>query len=729
MISHRSKLLITFTLLAFITAQATAFQTKRSDYPQARRVAQADIYHGIEVSDPYRWMEEMNSEETLAWVKAQDELLKNFTGNLDNRDAIHKRISELARFESYTPPTKESGRYFFIKSESGTSKPVLYVQQGPRAEPRILLDTVARFKDMDVTLRGFAPSPDGRLVLCGISKNQSRWIEQILIDAGSGAVIHEAIQGTHNLAGGASWNRDSKGFFYNYFEKPAGTSEQKAVVGSPKILYHALGQSKDLLVYAPEAKPNLLLTHTVSDDGRYLIIAASEGSSNKNIILYKDIRSLDSPIKTLIGEADANYTFLGNEDNRFWFYTDLDAPRGRIIAIDITKADRINWKEVVSQHRESIAANSTVGGNALGMYGNRFLLMYVKDNNPLLRVFDKRGRLQQEISLPVGGLIWGGFSGRQHDPEVFYRFLGITDQGSIYRLDVETGKVTVFRRPELKFDRNGIVVKQVFYQSKDGTRVPMFIAHKEGIKLDGSNPTYMYGYGAFGWVSFLWYQPLRLAWIEMGGVYAIPGIRGGGEYGEEWHQAGMKLNKQNSIDDYLAAAEWLIKTRYTSPERLVANGGSASAALAAAAIIQRPDLFGAAVIDIPLLDLIRYERFTGASYFAPEFGSPADKEEFSALYAYSPYHNLKKSKCYPPTLIMVGSQDQTAVPLHAYKFTAAMQEAQGCDNPVLMKIMWGAGHNFGATLEQTADSFTDELAFLYRVLKIGDSNKMQAGKQ
>lgn len=726
---HRPRPFALLTIIIFIASQVIALQSKRSDYPSAKRVDHSDRYHGVAVSDPYRWMEDMNSEETFSWVKAQDERLKDFVKNVASRDAIYKRLLELGRFESYSAPIKENGRYFFVRTESGSRRPVLYVQDGLRAKPQVLLDTEERFKGEDVILRGFAPSPDGRLVLCSLSKKQSRWVEQRLIDATSGDETAEEISPTHVLAGNATWRRDSKGFFYTRFEKPKSNSEQNAVVSSPKIYYHAWGSPNDSLVYAPGEKPNLLMSHTVTNDGRYLVITVNEGSSNKNILLYKDLSSAESAIKTLIGEADANYTFLGNEGERFWLYTDLNASRGRIIAINITKPERAQWKEVVPQMREAVAANSAVGGNALGMFGDRFLLMYLKDNNPLLRVFDKRGRLSREMALPAGGLIWGGFSGRQDDPEVFYRFLGITDQGSIHHLDIETGKSDVFRLPELKFDRKGITVKQVFYKSKDGTRVPMFIAHKEGIKLDGNNPVYLYGYGAFGWVSFLWYQPFRLAWMEMGGVYAIPGIRGGGEYGEGWHQAGMKLNKQNSIDDYLAAAQWLITNRYTSPERLVANGGSASAALAAAAIIQRPHLFGAAVIDIPLLDLIRYDKYTGAGYFAPEFGSPADPQEFKALYTYSPYHNLKKGQCYPPTLVMVGFRDQTAVPFHSYKFTAAMQYAQACASPVLMKVMWGAGHNFGATPEETADSFADELAFLYRTLKMGDSNGGQAQRE
>ncbi len=320
--------------------------------------------------------------------------------------------------------------------------------------------------------------------------------------------------------------------------------------------------------------------------------------------------------------------------------------------------------------------------------------------------------------MPSGGSIWGGFSGTQIGHEVFYQFLGLTDPSSIHRLDLKTGKTTIFRRSQLGFNPDSFVTKQVFYRSKDGTRIPMFISHKQGMHPDGNNPAFIYGYGAFGWSSFLWYQPHLMVWMELGGIYAQPSIRGGGEYGEAWHQAGTKRDKQNAIDDYLAAAEWLIANKYASPSKLVANGGSASGSLVGAAIIQCPDLFGASIIDRPALDMIRFDKFTGATHWIQEFGSSTNPEEFKALYAYSPYHNIKPGQCYPPTLIMVGDRDEVTVPLHAYKFTAALQAAQGCEPPVLLKMMWGAGHNFGVTPEQVIDSRTDEMTFLARVLKL-----------
>ena len=705
-----------------VTAQST-----RLNYPAARRVNQVDNYHGIEVADPYRWMEEMQSEETQAWVKAQDELSKSFVSAVPARAALQKRITELIHHEIYTSPIKAHGRYFFTKREAGKglSESVLYVQESLSAAPRVLLDPATRFKD-GKQLVSFRPSPDGRYLAYGVTTRQSRWFDVRVMDTTTGADVSDALTGLHNVSRSISWVKDGQGFFYSAFERPKPGEEQQAVLRNQKIYFHPLGkpQSEDAVITNLPEKPNTLFAHQITDDGHYLIVSASEGGANQNQIFYQDLRQAGSSLKPLISEADADYKFLGSEGARLWFYTDLKAPRGRIIAIDLNQPQRDHWVEVVPEAKEAISARDQTGGNALGMHGNRFVLVYIKDGKPLIRIFSTQGRLEREVKIAEGGSIWAGFVGTQTDPEVFYLFLGLADPSTIYRLNVATGAQTVFAQSKLNFNRDDYVVKQVFYQSKDGTRVPMFITHKKGLKLDGHNPTWMYGYGAMGWISFLWYRPDRLAWLEMGGVYALPSIRGGGEYGEEWHQAGMKLKEQNSIDDYLAAAEWLIKNQYTSPQKLVANGGSLSASLAGAAIEQRPDLFGASIIDIPVVDLLRYDKFTGGAYWAAELGSPANPEEFKALYSYSPYHNVKQGQCYPPTLIMFGERDQTAVPLHAYKFTAAMQAAQGCDHPVLMKVMRGAGHNFGVTLQQQTDSYTDELSFLFRVLKLGaEANK------
>ncbi len=704
-------------------AQNSGYATKRKErlvYPNTKQVGQVDDYHGIHVKDPFRWLENMGSEETRQWVKAQDELTRNFLAAVPARAAIHKRISELWNFDLYTIPARVNGRYFYTKTDAGKSQPVLYVQETRNREPRILLDPPTRFNDAELNILGYWPSPDGRHLAYAIVKGQSRWRRLRSIDVESGNDHSHELVGLHNLGGSIAWTQDNKGFYYVRFDVPQQGSEMETVVENPQIYYHRVGtaQSEDQFVYARPEKPKVVFAVQTTVDGRYLIITAREGSKPENDIYYKTLHVSQARVETLLDKADAAYTFLGKEGSRFWFYTDFNAPRGRVVAIDLAKPQREHWTEVIPEAAETIAGGSLVGGNALGIFGNRFVIMYMKAGRPLVKVYDLQGRFQYQVDLPSSGSIWGGFSGQQNDCEVFYQFLGLADPSSIHVLDVETGKSAIFRRSELRLDPDHFETKQVFYQSKDGTRVPMFVSHKKGTQRNGNNPAFIYGYGAFGWSSFLWYQPHVLAWMEMGGVYAVAGIRGGGEYGEAWHQAGMKHNKQNAIDDYLAAAEWLIANKYTSPSKLAANGGSASGALAGAAVLQRPDLFGASIIDRPALDMIRFEKFTSAGHWIHEFGSAENPDEFKTLYAYSPYHNIKRGQCYPPTLIMVGDRDQVTVPLHAYKFVAALQTAQGCDNPVLLKMMWGAGHNFGATPAQTIDSLTNEMAFLVAALNL-----------
>ncbi len=717
-------MMFTFSFVALIAGVFHLYaQNSKSNgrliYPNTKQVDQVDEYHGIQVQDPFRWLENMASEETQQWINAQDELTGKFLEAVPTRAVLHKRISELWHFDLYTIPAKANGRYFYTKTPAGKSQPVLYVQETRNQKPRMLLDLSRHLNDADAKITGYWPSPDGRQVAYAIVKGQSSWRRLRIIEVESGNDHSHELAGLHNLGGGIAWTQEGKGFYYVRFAVPSPGNEMQAVVENPQIYYHRVGtpQSEDQFVYATPEKSKTVFTVQTTTDGHYLIITAREGSKTENDIYYQALHFTPAKIETLL-HADAAYTFLGNEGSRFWIYSDLNAPRGRVVVIDLAQPQRAHWTEVIPEAAETIAGGSLVGGNALGFFGNRLVIMYIKDNRPVVKIFDRHGRVQKHVNLPGSGSIWGGFSGQQNEREVFYQFLGQTDPSSIHVLNVETGKYAIFRRSELRLDPDHFESKQVFYQSKDGTRVPMFVSHKKGMHLNGSNPTFIYGYGAFGWSSFLWYQPQVIAWMEMGGVYAVAGIRGGGEYGEAWHQAGMKHNKQNAIDDYLAAAEWLIVNKYTSPSQLAANGGSASGAVAGAAILQRPDLFGAAVIDRPALDMIRFEKFTSAGHWIHEFGSAQNPDEFKTLYAYSPYHNIKRGQCYPPALIMVGDRDQVTVPLHAYKFVAALQTAQGCNNPALLKMMWGAGHNFGATPAQIIDSLTDEMAFLVAALKM-----------
>jgi prolyl oligopeptidase len=718
-----------FIVVFFIESFFVVAQSQQLTYPPAKRVGQVDIYHGVKVADPYRWMEDDSSAELRAWIKSQEELQQNYVSKIAARSAIQKRISELVVYDSYTTATgfvtpfvaKRKSRYFFIKTSAGRSEPVLYVQESLEAEPKILLDAAARYKDEKINLEGYEPSPNGRFVVLYLSQNGARWLSLKVLDVETGKELSDVLTDVHRLGDNVAWTPDSKGFFYTKFAKIEQGAGQLPTNGNAKIYFHALGnpQTNDALIYERPDRAKTLFSYQVTADGKYLVISSVEGGSSQNQIFYKELADASSRVKPLLDKADANYTFLGSQGSLFWLYTNLEAPRGRVVKLDVAKPEQSNWKEIVPQAKEVISAGSSVGGNALGMFGNRLVLLYMRDSNPIIKVFDADGRFEKEIILPSGGTVWGGFSGSQYDPEVLYEFLGLTSPATFYRLDLNSKQNIIFLRPELKLNAGDYETRQVFFTSKDGVQVPMFLAHRKGIKLNGSNPALMYGYGALGWVAFIWYQPHVIAWLDAGGIYAVPGIRGGGEYGEEWHQAGVKQNKQNSIDDYIAAAEWLTKNKYTNPAKLAANGGSASSAVAAgAAILQRPELFGAAVIDIPILDMLRYDKFTNGRYWISEFGLANEPQEFKSLIAYSPYHNVKPGRCYPPTLVMIGEKDQVALPLHGYKFTAQMQHAQSCNNPVLMKIMWGAGHNFGATPEQRIDSWTDALSFLSETLKI-----------
>ena len=685
---------------------------EKIQYPPSFRGEQSDTYNGLLVADPYRWLEDSNSEETKKWLQNQEQLFSRYLEGLSQRSNIHKRLASLWNFDFYSTPVRADQTYFFTKIPEGKTASILWKQQVNQT-PRIVWNPESSGTDRSIA--GFYPSPDGKWIACTVRDGQSRWLEMKVV-SDDGILKSDSLRGLHTLGGGIAWSRDAKGFYYVRFEEPIKGDENQALVQYPKIYYHALGtdQTSDLLVHARSDASDWSFTIQTSDDGRYLIVHASKGGSPQNEILYSDLRTSKRELQKLLTD-DAAYTYLGNHENAFYIYTNLEAPNGRIISVRLNNPDRQHWNTIIAESSEAIAGGSLVGGNAVGYYGNRFVILYWKDALPLLKVFDEKGKLEKFIELPEGSSIWGGISGNSTDQEVFYTLLTLTRPRTIYKLNLETGEPEIFQNVDKDFRSEDFVTKHIFYESKDGTRVPMFIVHKKGLKLDGKHPLFLYGYGAFGWNSFLWYQPNVLVWLEQGGVYALPRIRGGGEYGESWHQAGTKRNKKNTIDDYITAAEWLIKNRYTSPDRLVANGGSASGFLPAIAVLQRPDLFGAALIDIPFLDLLRYDKYTGGQAFVPEFGSVDNLQEFQFLHSISPYHNVKK-QCYPPMMIRVGELDQTAVPMHGYKYVAAVQAAQNCASPVLLHLMRGAGHNFGATPDQNIQTSANSLSFLFDVL-------------
>ena len=698
------------TALLLITNICQADAAPR--YPVADRGSHSDNYHGVTVQDPYRWLEDGESAAAKSWQQEQARLLNGFLQS-EPRDRIQQRIAQLTGFELYGNPNRAGDRYFFSKSVATQASGALLVQNGLGGESRMILDSaeLARNNERVVSV---SPSPEGAMIAYQLVVGTSAWRQLRVRDIDSNTDRRDRLEDLHQISSAVSWTLDGKGFYYVRMSQPGDQGAQSA---STSIQYHHLGrpQADDVLVYSRPDQPGWTLTHRLTRDGRYLIITASDSGSPHTRVFYRDESNPEGGFSDLFNDGEAAYSFLGNVDDRLWFYTTHSAPRGRIVAIDLSEPGSL--LEVVAQSEDTIAGGSLVGGNAVSMRGRRLLITYVRDARPVVRIHDLAGRFTHAVQLPDIGAIWGGFAGNQDDPEVFYSFLSLSDPRTVYRLDVRTGRSTVFKRPELPFDPQSFETRQVFFTSKDGTRVPMFITHQRGWKPDGKAPAFMYGYGAWGWIAFPWYQPHVVAMLEQGWVYALPGIRGGGEYGESWHQAGIRRNKQNAIDDFIYAARWLIDNRYTTASKMVANGGSASGALAVSAVLQRPDLFGASVIDIPALDMLRYDQLTATRHaWTSEMGSIADPEDFRALLDYSPYHNIKAAACYPPILTMVGEGDKTAPPVHGYKFTAAMQHAQKCDAPILLKVIPDAGHSHGSTREEVARTWADAITFLEQAM-------------
>lgn len=687
-------------------------------YPPAPRIEVVDMYHGTAVADAYRWLEETNSAATRAWLAGEEALFDSFVAPLPDRDDDRKRLRELVGDGAFSAPAKAGGRYFYLGTTAGGSATRLWSTSGRQGESAHVVVEAARLGTTpEASLRACVPSPDGRLVACTVSERQSAWLRLQVVRADTGGPVATGTITLHAVAGAPIWTPDSRGLLYAEFDPPAGNDAAVAPPRASSIAWLDVAQDGVRARWDLPAPGASLPTIAITADGRFLVVVLAGPAGTE--VRYADLRDASRALRPLVAPGPAQFTFLGAVKKRFWFQTDDAAPRGRVVLIDLDRPDRPSWRTVIPECADAMAAGSSVGGNALGMFGNRLVILYLHDAEPIVRVFHRDGTPEFEHLLPTGGTIWGGFSGRQDDPEVLYQFLGLTDPGSIVRLRLDRRESDVLARPPGRIDGLDVIIERVFYTGRDGTRIPMYVAHRRDLRRDGSAPGYLYGYGAFAWVSFTWYQPFVLAWIERGGVYALPALRGGGEYGQAWHEAGRGRSKQTAIDDYLEAAAWLVARGYTSSDRLVANGGSASGPLAAAAVIQSPRLFGAAVIDRPVLDMLRFDQFTQAAYWIPEFGSPADPADFAALHAWSPYHTLIPGTCYPPTLIMEGDRDPVAVPLHAYKFTAAMQAAQGCDHPVLLEVMRGAGHNFGTTPDETAAAWAGEMAFLRRVLPSG----------
>jgi prolyl oligopeptidase len=676
-------------------------------YPQAAKVEHVDDYHGTPVSDPYRWLEDPDSEETKAWVEAENKVTFAYLEAIPARERIKERLTQLWDYEKYGVPFKKGERYFYFKNDGLQNQSVLYTLTNLDGEPTVLLDPNILSEDGTVALAGLSISENGKLLAYSLSTSGSDWQEWKVREVESGQDLADDLK--WSKFSGASWTQDSKGFFYSRYDEPNETTKLQDANYFQKLFYHHLGtsQSEDVLVYERPDQKEWGFSGDVTEDGTYLIISVWKGTDSKNLVFYKDLSTTDAPVVELINTFEANYSFIDHKGSVFWFQTDLEAPRGRAIALDISKPDRENWREIVPQAAE------TLGG--IGVLNNQFVASYLKDAHTQIKIFKLDGSFVREVLLPGLGSA-SGFGGKREDTETFYSFTGFTTPNTIYRYDLVSGKSTIFRQPNVDFDPNAYETKQVFYKSKDGTKVPMFITHKKGLKLDGNNPTYLYGYGGFNASMTPGFSVSSLVWMEMGGVYALPNLRGGGEYGEDWHQAGIKLKKQNVFDDFIAAAEWLIAQRYTSPTKLAIGGGSNGGLLVGACMTQRPDLFGAALPAVGVMDMLRFQKFTIGWAWVADYGSSDNAQEFKALYAYSPLHNLKPGTAYPATLITTADHDDRVVPAHSFKFAATLQETHQGDAPVLIRIETKAGHGAGKPTTKVIEEAADRWAFLVETL-------------
>ncbi|MEO0755818.1 MAG: prolyl oligopeptidase family serine peptidase [Cyanobacteria bacterium J06648_16] len=676
-------------------------------YPTSRRDDQTDTYHGIEIADPYRWLEDPNADDTKAWVEAQNEVTFRYLGKIEQTEKIKTRLTELWNYERYSSPFKRGGRYFYYKNDGLQNQSVLYTQPTLEDEAKVLLDPNTLSEDGTVALRSIAVSEDGQYLAYGLSASGSDWVEWKVRDIETGTDLEDHLK--WSKFSGAAWTHDSQGFFYSRYDEPKEESQFEDVNYYQKLFYHRLGtpQSEDQLIYERQDQKEWGFSGSVTDDGQYLVISVWRGTDPKNLVFYKDLQATDADVVELISEFEAEYGLVDNEGTTFWFQTDLDAPKGRLVAIDISQPEKENWKEILPEAEETL--------QSVSLLNHQFVTDYLKDAYTTIKVYNLEGQFIRNVELPGIGSA-GGFGGKKDDTDTFYSFTSYTVPNRIYRYDMTTGKSTLFREAQVAFDPSQYETHQVFYTSKDGTRIPMFITHKKGVERNGQNPTLLYGYGGFSISLTPGFSVGNLVWLEMGGIYAVPNLRGGGEYGEDWHVAGTKTQKQNVFDDFIAAAEYLIDNSYTASDQLAIMGGSNGGLLVGACMTQRPDLFAAVLPAVGVLDMLRFNQFTIGWAWESDYGSPQNEDEFKALHAYSPLHNLKSGTTYPATMITTADHDDRVVPAHSFKFAAALQAAHKGENPVLIRIETKAGHGAGKPTVKVIEEVADKWAFLTQVL-------------
>ena len=693
-------------LLAAGTASAAA--PAKPSYPLAVRGDMVDEYHGVQVPDPYRWMEDIDSPQTRAWVEAEAKQSSDYLAAIPGRDKIAERMRKIWNFERWSAPEKHGKWWIYSHNDGLQSQAVLFATDNPKAKGRVLLDPNSLSKDGTVSLRESAVSDDGRYFAYALSEAGSDWQVWRVRDIASGQDLPDELH--WSKAGGGSWRKDGSGFYYTVYDAPKEGELLKAANQYEKLYFHKLGtpQSADTLVYTRSDDPDWFVGGQVSDDGHYLIISANYGDQVQNTLLVQDLSVADSKISEVIPKPAAQYTVIGNIGTVLYVLTDDNAPRYRVVAIDLNDAAPEKWRTVVAEGKDTLDQASLVGG--------QIVAQYLQDAHSAVRRYSPQGKLLGEVKLPGLGTA-SGFAGRIEDADTYYSYSSYTTPASVYRLDLNSGKSAPWRAPKLAgFKPAEFESRQVFYASKDGTRVPMIVTARKGVKQDGSNPTILYGYGGFNISVQPAFSPAIATWIQMGGVYAVANMRGGGEYGRAWHEAGMKTHKQNVFDDFIGGAEYLIAQKWTSSKRLAVYGRSNGGLLIGAVTEQRPDLFAAVVPQVGVMDMLRFRDFTVGKGWESDYGSVENADEFHALLAYSPYHNVKAGVNYPPMLILTGDHDDRVYPAHSFKFAAAMQHADPDGNPILIRIDLRAGHGSGKPTGKLIEEFADIYAFVLNAM-------------
>lgn len=696
----------TILLLSGIMVMSCTPQQKKLTYPKAEKVDTVDVYFGTEVADPYRWLENDTSAATAAWVEAENKVTNEYLAQIPFRKQLLERLTNLANYEKIGAPFKKHGKYYFYKNDGLQNQSVLYVQDSLEGEPRVFLDPNKLSDDGTVALTGLSFSHDGKYAAYTISRSGSDWTEIYVLDTATGQLLDDHIEWAKFT--GAAWQGD--GFYYSAYDAPVKGKEFSNVNENHKVYYHKIGtpQTEDKLIYQNPAYPKRFYYTGTSEDERILFVYES-GAGRGNNLFIKDLKKANAPFIQLTTDFDYQYSPIEVIDNNVYIFTNYGAPKNRIMVADINNPKLENWQELIPEMESVLSSAEVIGG--------KLFLTYDKDASNHAYVYSQKGEHMHEIKLPSLGSV--GFSGTKDDKECFFVFTSFTTPGTIYKYDMDKNSYELYRAPKVEFNSDDFVTEQAFFPSKDGIMIPMFLTYKKDLERNGNNPVFLYGYGGFGISLNPGFTTSRIPFLENGGIYAQVNLRGGSEYGEEWHIAGTKMQKQNVFNDFISAAEYLINNKYTNPDKIAIVGGSNGGLLVGACMTQRPDLFKVAIPQVGVMDMLRYHKFTIGWNWASDYGTSEDSQEmFEYLKGYSPLHNLKPGTKYPATMVTTADHDDRVVPAHSFKFAATLQECNDGTNPTLIRIDSKAGHGAGKPMAKVLEEQADIYGFIMYNLKM-----------